>query len=355
MGKTANNPQGTHHKKDDVTVENTATTGLKRAGRVITKTLKVVTGIQGFQDRKVAHAIKNEADTIKNGVDKEANEILANVNTALLDLCKYREDALKNTVCVFYDYIQRIGNKVKDKEYSIPSSIDVKKEEVKPLNIKLDPKAVGPAIAAAAGVSYTVNVGTKAAIKRFGKRGKVGGKPIKKLHGAAQENAMWAKIGGGPKSKGGGGVKLGKVRYAKISKIATIVITIVTIGSEISAAFAAMKKEAEENLKNVKIWAEKTKAGYAVISGLKSRIDEIHMVTEELELRTIQELWKLEPYVDCYNPDDIIQLQIFSNCLELNQSMSTLAMIPVLSKDGKISDEITVEVKASRMVLNHLS
>lgn len=326
-------------------------------GRKAVTGVKTITGVQGYMARLDAKELKEEADAIVEKVEKQSSDILEDVNSVLQELCNYREEALNNTVFVFIEYCSRIGKKVNIKDYVLPSSFAVKQERIDPLPpVEMKPLEAAKVAAEGIGAGAAVAIGTPKVIKQgVEKFGKVGDKRIKDLHGAAKQNAVMANIGGGAIKAGGGGMAKGAKNLGRISKVFTVVVIIATFGTEISAYFTSEKTAAIEHLEQVKCWAEKTKAGYKIIEGLKKQIKEIQTETEFLAEKTKVELKKLESFVDCFDKDDDAQLQVLERCFILCKSMGKLATIPIYAGNGQINDDIKIEIASSKNLRNHMA
>ncbi len=111
--------------------------------------------------------------------------------------------------------------------------------------------AATDAIGSAAGtvnaaVGRTVSDLALAGVAKFGTAGT--GKPMRQLHGASLDNAVLARLGGGPKAAGGGGVAVGQVRIQHLQQRSGTALAVGLLAAGALAAFAVgLHKQREKD------------------------------------------------------------------------------------------------------------
>lgn len=141
-------------------------------------------------------------------------------------------------------------------------------------NVKGGSGALGGILLGGGGMA----LGGKMALKLAKKLGKDGhGKPIANLHGAVQDRAAWANLGGGPKAMGGGGIAGGKARVEKGGKAAAVAAGVMIVGSAAYVVYENWKAAKTANGK-----AEKGEKMYVKRTTLKAKLNELYKATEKL-------------------------------------------------------------------------
>jgi len=133
---------------------------------------------------------------------------------------------------------------------------------------------------------------------------------------------------------------------------ATVGLAVIAAGTLASRFYAKKNTEAEAYLAEVKVWAEQVQAGWTVLSGVKKRIDELHDLTEKLEIRTICELEELEKVIHVFDSDNQAHVKQFQQCAILAKSMSELAQTPLLDDDGNLSEQSGLIASKTEKILN---
>lgn len=321
----------------------------------IWKGVKVVTGVQAYQDRKEANYLKEEADLLKAEVEEENRMMKQKVNSALDQFGKVRCTALQNTVGPFIQQLNLMKQKVKDKEYEIVNSVGMTEQYVSELqkiemNASTALKTVGAAgslaAVALAGVPTAVTsvVGTLAAAST--------GTAISTLSGAAATNATLAWLGGGSIASGGGGIALGSTVLAGATYATAGVFALAASGIIASSYFSKKLTEATEYHSEVCIWASNMRAAFVLMDGIVQRCEELSHVTLELQERIVKQMEFLKPLTPCFDTNDEYFLLTFNTVGQLVKTMSEVCQVPVLDKNGDTSSESKLMVTKETNILN---
>lgn len=137
-----------------------------------------------------------------------------------------------------------------------------------------------------------------------------------------------------------------------ITATATAGLAVVAVGTLASAFYAKKATESEQYLAEIQQWAAETEQSWVVMDGIKSRVLELHNVTEELEARSIEELANLEPFVDAFDPSDKTHVKMFQEAAILVKSMSELAQTPILDEDGNLNEKAGIVISKTEKILN---
>ena len=327
----------------------------KKAGQTSVKGLKVISGIQAVQDRKKSIKTKEEAEKLQEEVMATNEAVRDDLNDALETFGKRRLDALHNTVGVFLDYLERLNQKSKAKEYEFLTEIDIKTEEVAEMK-QIDMKASDAAKVLAVGGGFAAIglAGTPALVTTLVTSFAAAstGTAISSLSGAAATNAVLAWLGGGAIAAGGGGVAAGTAVMATLTATATAGLAIIAVGTLASAFYARKYTEATKHLAEVQEWVAQTEASWTVMAGIKQRVLELQGLTTDLETRTIAQLHKLDPYVDNFNNTDMTQVGLFQQAAIMVKSMSELAQVPILDEDGNLNEQANIVAAKTSKILN---
>ena len=316
---------------------------------------KVVTGMQAIEDRKKSIKTREEADQLKEQIEKTNEDLRLDMNDALEEFGKFRLEALSTTVGRFLHCLTIMNQKAKGKEYEFLSEIDIQAEEIKEMET-IDMKASEVLRTLAVGGSFAAIgiIGTPAIVT-----GAVTamcaastGTAISTLSGAAASNAVLAWLGGGTLAAGGGGVAAGTVVLGAITATATIGLAVVAVGTLASRFYAKKNTEAEAYLAEVKVWAEQMQASWTILAGVKHRIEELHRLTAQLHERASEVLTKLENLAPVFDTNDNDHVTIFQQSAILAKSMSELAQTPILDNDGNISEESGIIAAKTQKILN---
>jgi len=328
---------------------------VKKTGQISKKGLKVISGVQAVQDRKRSLQTREEADALKAEIEKTNEAIKDDLNDTLEEFGSYRTMALKNTVGLFLEYLERMNQKSKVKEYEFLKEIDLQHEELAEMK-EVDMKASDAmkTLAVGAGFATVGLVGTPAlvtgAVSALCAAGT--GTAISSLSGAAATNAVLAWLGGGTIAAGGGGVAAGTAVMGALTATATAGLAVIAVGTLASAFYSKKATEATQYLADIKVWAAETEQSWVALDGIKARVLELQNLTEELEARTIVELADLAPLVDTFDPTDKAQVKEFQEAAIMVKSMSELAQTSVLDADGNINEKAKIVMAKTEKVIN---
>lgn len=323
--------------------------------QIYVKGVKVMTGIQAVQDRKNSIQTKEEAENLLKEVESTNEAVRDDINETLENFGKIRLEALHNTIGQFMEYLERLNQKSKSKEYEFLTELDIKPEEIAEMK-QIDMKAsdVAKVLAVGGGFGAIGLVGTPNAVTHVvASIAKAGtGRAMKKLKGAALKRAVLARLGGGTIAHGGGGIVAGEFVMSAITATATIGMAWVTISTLASAFYARKYTEATEYLAEVKEWVAQTEASWTVMAGIKQRVLELQGLTTDLESRTIEQLHKLDPYIDNFDNNDMNQVGLFQQAAIMVKSMSELAQVSVLDDDGNLNEQANIVAAKTEKILN---
>lgn len=326
-----------------------------KVGRVSLKGMKVITGVEAVQDRKKSIKTKEEADLLKAEVEATNEAVRDDMNETLENFGKRRLEALHNTVGVFLDYLNRMNQHSKVKEYEFLTQIGIKEEEITELQ-EVDMRASdaakvlavggGFAVIGVAGTVYAVT----GAVTAFAAAST--GTAISSLSGAAATNAMLAWLGGGSIAAGGGGVAAGSAVLASCATGVGIAVAAIAVCTLASSFYSRKYTEATQYLADVQEWVAQTEASWVVMAGIKQRVLELQNLTNELEERTIAQLHKLDSYVDSFDSSDMTQVQLFQQSAIMVKSMSELSQVPILDDEGNLNEQANIVITKTEKILN---
>jgi len=277
------------------------------------------------------------------------------MNEALEEFGKRRLEALHNTVGVFLEYLNRLNQRSKAKEYEFLTEIEIKQEEISELK-QIDMKASDAVKVLAVGGGFaTIGlIGTpflvSTAVASFAAAST--GTAISALSGAAATNAVLAWLGGGAIAAGGGGMAAGAAVMTALTATATVGLAVIAVGTLASAFYARKYTEATQYLADIQEWVAQTEASWTVMAGIKQRVLELQNITSELEERAIAQLHKLDPYIDHFDNSDMAQVQLFQQAAIMVKSMSELAQVSVLDEDGNLNEQANIVAAKTEKILN---
>lgn len=328
----------------------------KKTGKITVKGLKVVSGVQAVQSRKKSITNKKEADLLKSEIESTTEAIRDDLNETLEVFGKRRLRALKLTVGTFLDYLERMNQRSKIKEYNFLKEIDMKPDELAEMK-QVDMKASDAAKVFAVGGGFAAIglAGTPALVTGIVTSFAAAstGTAISSLSGAAASNAVLAWLGGGAVAAGGGGMAAGAAVMTAITATTTAGLALVAVGTLASAFYSRKNTESEQYLAEIKTWASETEQSWVVMNAIKERVLELQTLTEELEKRAMLLLGRMEPFVDCFDPQIQEMLETFQQAAIAVKSMSELAQTPILDEDGNISQVANIVIAKTEKVLNN--
>lgn len=327
----------------------------QKTGQITKKGLRVISGVQAVQDRKRSLKNRADADALKAEIEKTNEAVRDDLNDTLEDFGGYRMMALKNTVGVFLEYLDRMNQKSKTKEYEFLKEIDIAEEELAEMK-EVDMKASDAmkTLAIGSGFAAVGLVGTPALVTATVTAfcAASTGTAISSLSGAAATNAVLAWLGGGSIAAGGGGVAAGTAVMGAITATATMGLAVIAVGTLASAFYSKKATESVQYLADIQQWAAETEQSWVAMDGIKSRVLELRNVTEELETRTLKELADLEPLVESFDPNDKAQVKEFQEAAIMVKSMSELAQTPILDEDGNINEKAKIVMAKTEKIIN---
>lgn len=326
-----------------------------KVGQTSVKGLKVISGVQAVQDRKKSIKTKEEAEQLKAEVEVANEAVRDDMNETLENFGKRRIEALHNTVGVFLDYLERLNQKSKAREYEFLTEIDIKPEEIAEMK-QIDMKASEAAKVLAVGGGFAAIglAGTPALVTSMVTAFATAstGTAISSLSGAAATNAVLAWLGGGAVAAGGGGMAAGATVLAALTATATAGLAVIAVGTLASAFYSRKYTEATKHLAEVQEWVAQTEASWTVMAGIKQRVLELQGLTTDLETRTIAQLHKLDPYIDHFNNTDMTQVGLFQQAAIMVKSMSELAQVAILDDDGNLNEQANIVAAKTEKILN---
>ena len=331
------------------------TNAAQKTGRITVKGLKVVSGVQAVQDRKKSIANKEEADQLKAEIESTTEDLRDDLNETLEVFGALRMKALKRTVGVFLNYLERMNQHSKAKEYEFLKEIDLKPEELAEMKqVDMKTSEAAKVLAVGGGFAAIGLVGTPALVTGLVTTFAAAstGTAISSLSGAAATNAVLAWLGGGAVAAGGGGMAAGAAVLTTITATATAGLAIIAVGTLASAFYARKNTESEQYLADIKTWAAETEQSWIALNAIKARVLEMQNLTEELESRALMLLGRMEPFVDCFDPQNQQMLETFQQTAIAVKSMSELAQTPILDEEGNISQAANVVISKTEKVLN---
>lgn len=324
----------------------------------ITKAAKTISGVQAYEDRKKAKALKESSEELVDEIN-ETNEIIRErLNNELDDFGRVRLEALRETVGPFLRMLEIMGKKNKTNEYDLHSIADISTSGIATMK-QLDMSA-SEALKSAIGVGALAGValsGTPTAVTAL-----VSGfccastnTAISSLSGAAASNAVLAWLGGGSLATGGGGMAAGTAVLSGITWSVTGIFAVASAGIVASSFYSKKLTEATEENAEVEKWAEEVRSGWVIIEGIIARASELKDLTIELRERTKRELSLLEPLIYDFETDNLYYLRKFQNTALLVKAMTELAQTPLIDDDGNVSSEaVSVQPRIEKLINNSL-
>ncbi len=327
-----------------------------------TKIAKVVSGVQAYQDRKEANAIKASSEELYNHWKKEYEGVGKSVNGSIANLREVRSNCL-NTRGRFLSCLKDLKQKNKDKSYEMLDEIEIPREVLNELgSLEMSASAIlGGTVttgvlgtAAALGVMQATPLAVTGAVGALASAST--GTAISSLSGVAASNAILAWLGGGSIASGGGGIAAGAATLATITTAATAVATggvaIASAGIIASRYWSKKLTDAKEHEKAVSIEVEKLKNGIALWQSLQQRADELKEVTLEVESKAIRALNLLEPLVPDFESDLDFYKRSFQQCGLFIKALRELVNVPLTDAQGNMTLESEQIIQKTHTLLN---
>lgn len=326
------------------------------------KIAKVVSGVQAYQDRKEANAIKASSKELYNHWKKECEVVGKSVNDSIANLREVQSNCL-NTRGRFLRCLKDLNQKNKDLTFGILDDIEISQKVLNELgSLEMSASEILEGTVTTGALGTVAFLGAKKVIpgvvenfvKNYGTAST--GKPIKELKGAAANNAMYAKLGGGSIALGGGGIAAGKAAMAAITIKGTVVATggvaIVAAGIIASRYWSKKLTDAKEHEKAVSIEVEKLKNNIALWKSIQQRADELKEVTLEVESKAIRALDLLEPLVPDFDFGSNFHLKSFQQCGLFIKALVELAKAPLTDAQGNMTLESEQIIQKTHTLLN---
>ena len=293
-----------------------------KVGQTSLKGLKIISGVQAVHDRKKSIQTKEEADKLQEEVMATNEDVREDLNDTLETFGRRRMEALHNTVGVFLDYLERLNQKSRTKEYEFLTEIDITSEEIAEMK-QIDMKVSDVAKVLTVGGGFAA-IGLS-------------------ISEAAVDSCIIAFLSTG-------------VAPASLTLAASGALipglAIISIGTLASSFYSRKYTEATQYLSDVKEWVAQAEASWLVIAGIKQRVLELQGLTTDLETRTVAQLHKLDPYIDNFNNTDMTQVGLFQQAAIMVKSMSELAQVPVLDDDGNLNEQANIVAAKTEKILN---
>lgn len=331
------------------------TKGAKNVAKGAGKIGRVVTGYEAYDSRKKAKEAKELADRMVANIEEENRRRREESNRVLSDFGKTKLELLKTCLSPFLGYLKVMGNNYKDKEYEFGGKINLDQLDIDTLeSIEMNASTAGKIAVASTGVATIALCGvpaaTTSAVMAFGAAST--GTAISSLSGAAATNATLAWLGGGSLAAGGGGMAAGSAVLGAITATTTGVFALAAAGIVASAYYSKKYTEATAYLEEVKKVRAKAKLGWAAMEAINQRAIELESVMKRLCERINDKLLYLEPLIYDFQIEDEYYLNTFRETSLLVKSLSEIAQVPLINKNGMLSNESSVTLANTQKILN---
>ena len=319
------------------------------------KMARVASGYEAYDSRKKAKETKAIADSIIANIEEEDKRRREETNRVLQSFSETKTELLQKYLSPFLSYIRAMGNDYKEKVYEFGGEVYLDKLDIKALEtIEMNASTAGKvALAsstAAAIALFGVPAATTWAVGTFAAAST--GTAISSLSGAAASNAILAWLGGGSLASGGGGIVAGKAVLTAIKVTSTGVFALVAANIIASAYFSKKYTEATCYLEEAKKARAKAKLGWKVMEAINQRAMELESVMKKLGDKIEDELLYLEPLVYDFQSEDEYYLETFSKTSVLVKALSEVAQVPLIDKNGELSNESSVTIVNTQKILN---
>ena len=331
------------------------TKGAKNVAKGAGKIGRVVTGYEAYDSRKKAKEAKELADRMVANIEEENRRRREESNRVLSDFGKTKLELLKTCLSPFLGYLKVMGNNYKDKEYEFGGKINLDKLDIDTLeSIEMNASTAGKIAMASTGVAAAlcgiVPYTTTSAVMAFGAAST--GTAISSLSGAAATNATLAWLGGGSLAAGGGGMAAGTAVLGTITATTTGVFALAAAGIVASAYYSKKYTEATAYLEEVRTARAKAKLGWTAMEAINQRAIELESVMKRLGERINDKLLYLEPLIYDFQTEDEYYLNTFRETSLLVKSLSEIAQVPLIDKNGMLSNESSVTLANTQKILN---
>ena len=334
---------------------NSIAKGAQKAAKGAKKIGCVVSGYEAYDSRKKAKEAKELADRMVANIEEENTRRRAESNRVLSDFGKTKLKLLKTCLSPFLGYLKVMGNNYKNKEYEFGGKINLDKLDIDTLeSIEMNASTAGKIATISTGVASIALCGvptvTTSVVMAIGTAST--GTAISSLSGAAATNATLAWLGGGSLAAGGGGVAAGTAVLGAITATTTGVFALAAAGIVSSAYYSKKYTEATAYLEEVRKARAKAKLGWAAMEAINQRAMELESVMKKLGERINEKLLYLEPLVYDFSTDDEYYLNTFRETSLLVKALSEVAQVPLIDKNGTLSNESSVTLTNTQKILN---
>ena len=321
----------------------------------IKKGLKVVSGVQAYQDRKEAKDIEGKAQNLRYHLERENEKVRQRSEDILNGFGECRLDSLKSVVGVFLRYLKFLEQNFRVKEYEILTQANITKVQYREMaSVDMNAREAiatlvaggGAAGAALAGVPSLVTgaVSTFAAAST--------GTAISSLSGAAATNATLAWLGGGSLAAGGGGMAAGATVLTGITGATMGVFALAAAGIVSSAVYSKKLTAANEYYEKLKVEEAKLNAAWRVVEAINKRALELQSLTTEITNRAVIQLDYLEPLIYDFDNNDAYYLETFQKSALLAKAVGDLSQVPLLDENGEVNEESELIQFKMKSILN---
>lgn len=319
----------------------------KIAGRYSLKAGKVVSGVQAVENVKRTKALKEETAALQEYLQKRNREVEAQMDSALQEFGRVRLTVLHDTVGAFLKFTDAIGKKSKDKEYEILMDVDLPQKQFEDMRIlSINAGDVIKTASASIACGAAAVAGVPAAVTAFAAAST--GTAISSLSGAAASNAVLAWLGGGSIAAGGAGVAGGTIVLGSLTAGAAV------ISAGLIASVITSKKltEAERINSDTKTQKATMELAWELSSQIMNRADELQQCTISLSQKAIEAMNKLSPLVLCFDYNNDEHVKLFQEAALLVKSISELVQVPLLDKEGNLTEQSGLVLSKTEKILN---
>lgn len=303
---------------------------------------KRITGVKAYEDRKKAKKIEQESSAKYENYKKQTLERQKLLSIDIDEFTTMRLETLKETLALFFRYLEDIGQKNGVTEYQLLDGCDIdisELTELKDINLSVNElleATVTTGVLSAvtlAGVPVAVS-STVAALASAST-----GTAITTLAGAAKTNAILAWLGGGSLAVGGGGMAAGAAVLTGVTWAATGLVALISGGLIASQYFSGKLTSAEDNKAKIDISCAEMEKSWEAIKMIQERLNEFNTLSKELAARFNSQLVFFEPIIPDFTTSNPYHLQCFQKQILLVKSLSDLARTPILDDDMNVSKD----------------
>ena len=325
-------------------------------GEKVKTGLKYISGVYAIEERNKSIANEKRADAIIQYEQAETQKKKDRLQSRLDEFGRKRLKALRNTVGVFLNFLDRINNRYAVNEYLLQNlTLSIPHEQLIEMR-QIDMKASEALMTAVKGgvFSSVALAGTPAlvtsAVTAFGSAST--GTAISTLSGAAAHNAVLAWLGGGSLASGGGGMALGATVLTGITCAVSFAVGAIAGGSMASSYYSKKHTESEERLNEVREWSAELRWARDQMDEVEKRVNELENITKKIYQYTVDSLNQLEALTYTFDPRDPMQAQVFQKTILLVKSMSTVSQTPILDSPEVFNNKLFAIKTETERVLN---